>query len=115
LELIADGNPAFIQAVRRDPDVLLPSICQYEISKRLLRERSSDEVAEMMFPILEESTEVPLDAELASRAAGLSLTTGLSMADSIIYATAISNFATLWTQDKDFEGLEGVQYVPRVG
>ena len=35
------------------------------------------------------------------------------MADSIILATARAYHATLWTQDGDFQGLEGVQYVAR--
>jgi len=32
------------------------------------------------------------------------------MADSIIYATAKEYNATIWTQDKDFKGLDGVKY-----
>jgi predicted nucleic acid-binding protein len=32
------------------------------------------------------------------------------MADSIIYATTLARQATLWTQDKHFEGLEQVKY-----
>jgi predicted nucleic acid-binding protein len=35
------------------------------------------------------------------------------MADSVILATARAYEATLWTQDGDFEGLEGVQYVAK--
>jgi predicted nucleic acid-binding protein len=115
LELISNGNPAFVGAVKDDPEVLVPTVCLYEVSKRLLRDRSSDEVAELMFPILEDAVIEPLDADLAARAAGLSLTTGLAMADAIIYATAVRRFATLWTQDPHFEGLSGVQYVPRIG
>jgi predicted nucleic acid-binding protein len=35
------------------------------------------------------------------------------MADSIIYATAKTNNATIWTQDKHFEKLEAVNYFPK--
>ena len=35
------------------------------------------------------------------------------MADSIILATAHAYHAILWTQDIDFQGLEGVQYIER--
>ena len=35
------------------------------------------------------------------------------MADSIILATAHAYHAILWTQDADFQGLEGVQYIER--
>jgi predicted nucleic acid-binding protein len=33
------------------------------------------------------------------------------MADSIMLATARQAGAELWTQDADFEGLEGVRYI----
>jgi toxin FitB len=35
---------------------------------------------------------------------------GLPLADSLIYATAQSCGAELWTQDSHFEGLPGVRY-----
>jgi predicted nucleic acid-binding protein len=34
------------------------------------------------------------------------------MADAIMLATARELRATLWTQDSDFEGMEGVKYFP---
>ena len=35
------------------------------------------------------------------------------MADSIVYTAATMNRATLWTQDIDFKGLEGVKYIKK--
>jgi len=35
------------------------------------------------------------------------------MADSMILPAAREHGATVWTLDKDFEGLEGVRYFPR--
>ena len=52
---------------------------------------------------------VDLDADLVVAAAELSASKGLPMADSIILATARAEKATLWSQDGDFEGLEGVE------
>lgn len=49
---------------------------------------------------------VDMDAALVLAAAG----NGLPMADSLIYATAQSRGATLWTQDVHFKGLRGVRY-----
>lgn len=46
-------------------------------------------------------------------AARLSADLCLPMADSIILATARAHDAVLWTQDADFEGIEGVCYTPR--
>ena len=47
---------------------------------------------------------------LALEAAELSIETKLALADGIMLATAHAHDADLWTQDSDFEGLEGVRY-----
>ena len=46
-------------------------------------------------------------------AAALSVDLKLPLADSIILATARKYSAELWTQDADFEGIEGVRYRTR--
>jgi len=56
---------------------------------------------------------VDLDMDLALSAAKLSVDLRLPMADSIMLATAQAHGATLWTQDADFDGIQGVQYTPR--
>ena len=53
---------------------------------------------------------VDLDGNLAVAAAELSAESGLPMADSVILATARAEDATLWTQDADFDGMDGVEY-----
>ena len=53
---------------------------------------------------------VDLTAEIALMAAKLSVEMKLPMADSIMLATAQAHKATLWTQDQDFEGMEGIRY-----
>jgi predicted nucleic acid-binding protein len=55
-------------------------------------------------------TIVDLDDRIALEAAELSAETRLAMADSILLATARAHDADFWTQDADFEGIEGVQY-----
>jgi len=47
---------------------------------------------------------------LALEAAELSAETKLAMADSVLLATARANGAVFWTQDRDFDGIDGVQY-----
>ena len=56
---------------------------------------------------------VSLDAELAAAAADLGVRHRLPLAESIVYATAQSMGLEVWTQDKDFEGLSGVRFVPK--
>jgi hypothetical protein len=56
---------------------------------------------------------VDLDDRLALEATEVSVETKLALADSVILATARAHDAELWTQDSDFEGLEGVRYRAR--
>jgi predicted nucleic acid-binding protein len=60
---------------------------------------------------MQQGSVMPLDEGLALSAARLSLEAKLPMADSIMLAAARTTRSTLWTQDKDFEGVEGVRYV----
>ena len=53
---------------------------------------------------------IDIDLTLALSAAA----NGLPMADSLIYATAQSAGATLWTQDTHFEGLAGVKFFKKI-
>jgi predicted nucleic acid-binding protein len=72
------------------------------IRRDLSEERAIDAVS-----ALDRARIVPLDASLALEAADISLEYGLAMADSIVYATARRNAATLVTADADFDGLPG--------
>ena len=53
---------------------------------------------------------VALNTDLAIAAARAARQHKLPTADSIIYATAQSRNATVWTQDDDFKDLPGVRY-----
>jgi toxin FitB len=56
------------------------------------------------------STVVDITSEMAILATQISHEQKLGMADSLIYACAQNHEAFLWTQDADFEELEGVRY-----
>jgi len=53
---------------------------------------------------------VDITEDVALSAALISLKYKLPMADSLIYATARSHGAILWTQDNHFRSLPGVNY-----
>ena len=55
---------------------------------------------------------VDLSVSLAMDASKLSLQYNLPMADSIILATARAHNCVIWTQDSDFQDIEGVNYFP---
>ncbi len=114
LEYFADGPNAaeFAEAIADIEELLVPSITIFEVFKRIRVQR---DLASALYAVaqMRRGRVVELNADLAVAAAELSADTGLPMADSVILASARSEEATLWTQDADFEGLEGVEYRAR--
>jgi predicted nucleic acid-binding protein len=110
LEYLADTDRAslFVEPIERTRELIVPVLVIYELFKKVLRERGEQPALEV-YGLLSQGNVVDVDARLATDAARLML----PLADSIIYATAQSYGATLWTQDEHFEGLPGVKYFPR--
>jgi toxin FitB len=118
LEFLADGpNASDYARVLTDPKgpqaLLLPSICLQEVFKVTLRERGRAKADTVAAFLRSRARIVPHDAGLALEAANLGQRCRLALADSIVYATARLNRATLWTQDRAFRGLSGVHFVAR--
>ena len=111
LEYFADGPNAasFAHPVEDLESLIVPSISLLEVFKRVLQQRSETEALRAV-ATMQQGKVVDLDAELALTAAKLGNDLRLPLADSVIYATARKFDATLWTQDKDFEGLGDVRY-----
>jgi predicted nucleic acid-binding protein len=114
LEYFAEGPNAdfFAAAIEDVGQLIVPSLSIYEVFKRVLGQRGEGDALQAVAHMMQGRV-VDLDSQLALRAAKLSLDLGLPMADSMMLATARAHEATLWTQDRDFEGMEGVEYVPR--
>jgi len=111
LEYFADGPNAdfFSSAIENTEDLIIPVITLYEVFKRVLQQRGEN-AAMQAVALMQQGQVVELNAALALSAAQLSHQLKLPMADSLILATAHRYGATVWTQDADFEGIEGVQY-----
>jgi predicted nucleic acid-binding protein len=114
IEFFTDGpNAAFFATAIQDVDELIvPSLSIYEVFKWVCRERD-ESLALRAIAQMQLGKVIELDAKLALFAARSSLQTKLPMADSIFYTTAQLHQAILWTQDNDFEGLNGVKYLPK--
>ena len=114
LEYFADGPNAdfFAPAIENVTDLVVPSISLYEVFKRTLQQRSEGDALQAVVTMMQGEV-VDLDERLALEAAKISVELKLPMADSIVLATARRHHATLWTQDSDFEGLEGVEYIEK--
>jgi predicted nucleic acid-binding protein len=111
IEYIADDANAdfFEPSIVDSENLLVPTICVYEVFKRVLQEfgeeRALDAIGAMSL-----STIIDLDQQIAIHAAQISNELKLAMADSIILATARAYDATLWTQDEHFKGIDGVKF-----
>lgn len=112
LEYFADGPNAdfFSAAVENTEDLVVPVITLYEVFKRVLQQRGENSAMQAV-ALMQQGQVVELSAALALNAAQLSHELKLPMADSLILATARRYGATLWTQDNDFDGIEGVRYI----
>ena len=114
LEYFADGLNAdfFSPAIENTAELVVPSISIYEVFKRILQQRNEHEALQAV-AIMARGRVVDLDMTLALNAATISADSHLPMADSIILAIARTHDAILWTQDVDFENVDGVRYIQK--
>ena len=93
-------------------DVVTPTIVLYEVYKRV-KSQYGEEKALVVTAQMGKTAVVPLTDAVALTAADVSLAHRIAMADSIVYATALSQNAQLVTSDSDLGHLPGVVYLPK--
>jgi toxin FitB len=115
LSYFADDRNAkyFAEPIENTSELLVPSITIAEVFKIILRQRDED-VALAAIAQMEQGQVIALDSSLSIDAAYYGLKYKLPLADSIIYATAMKYDAIIWTQDNDFESLNGVKYFSKL-
>ena len=102
----------FAKPIEAIDELLVPSITLTEVFKSILRQRN-EEAAFEAIAHMEQGRVIVLDSEIAVNAASYGIELKLPLADCIIYATAQKYQATVWTQDSDFKGLNGVKFYPK--
>ncbi len=114
LEFFVDGPLAgkYGNYLSKAGKIVTPTIVLYEVYKKIRRERSEEE-ALMAAAQIQKTHLVPLTESIALAAADISLEYRLAMADSIVYATALSHRAQLISSDADFARLSNVTYLAR--
>ena len=95
----------FASAIDAPADLRVPVITVYEVIKKIRRELG-DDIASRAVVLMQRSPIIDIEMRLVMTA----LTNGLPVSDSLIYATAQSIGAVVWTQDQHFEGLPNVKY-----
>ena len=107
------GNASyFAKPIEQTQTLLVPVICIYEVFKRLIGQRGEN-TALIHIGDMHHGQIAELTASIALQAAKISTDLNIAMADSIILATARAYNAIFWTQDSDFEGMSGVEYIPK--
>ena len=111
LEYFTDSNNAeyFAPIIENTEDLIVSVINLYEVYKKILVEKGNN-FAIQALALMEQSKVIDVTEPIAIFASRLSVDFKLPMADSLIYATAKTNDAIVWTQDSDFENLENVKY-----
>ncbi|MDX1414411.1 MAG: type II toxin-antitoxin system VapC family toxin [Candidatus Promineifilaceae bacterium] len=112
LEYFSESTNAdfFAPAIQKTESLIVPTICVYEVFKRLFIQRG-EEKALTAVGIMSLGHIAELTREIAVNAASLSAELKLAMADSVILATARTHHATLWTQDADLAKIDRVRYI----
>jgi predicted nucleic acid-binding protein len=112
IEYFTDGAlaEAYSRAVKRNADLLVPTVTLFEVYKKIKRDRG-EEMALIAVARMKQGRIAPLDEAVALHAADLGLRHALPMADSIVYATARLSGALLVTSDGHFRGLQGVSFI----
>lgn len=109
------GSPtgeALSERLPQQSEWLVPTMVQLELAKWLTREVGEDK-ADQVIAFTQVCQVVPLDTEIALAAADACRTHKLATADAIIFATAQARGATLLTCDAHFDGLPGVEFLPK--
>lgn len=114
LEYFADTSHArhFAAAIEDTRKLLVPSVVLYEVFKKVSLNLDEGKAFAAVAQ-LKQGKLVNIDETVALFAGKLSIEHKLPMADAFIYAIALLNKATVFTQDAHFEGLPQVKYFAR--
>lgn len=109
LEYSAEGaNPGALAGIlESSDDLLVPTLSIHEVFSGVLRQRGESEEIRTV-ALMQEGKRIDLTSTIALHAAKLSLERKISMAESLMLAAAREDDSVLWTQDSDFEGIEGL-------
>lgn len=115
LEYLADapGADFFAPALEDTDNLIVPQICMLEVARVVYRERGEQSALQAL-ALMRQGQTATLSTAVMLEAARLGKEHKLPLADSVVLATGRLHEAIVWTQDSDFEGLEGVRYTPKL-
>lgn len=106
MEYFLAGEPRITRVINEEDCVLFTSaISLYEVKKRLLlAKRGGARITESLDFMKDNSIVLDVSEEILEKSADDSARLGLSLADSVVYRTALGISAELVTFDRDFLG-----------
>lgn len=114
LEYFTDGKNAdyFAPVVENTENLIVSMVNLYEVFKKISVEKNENSAIQAV-ALMQQSKIIEITEAISIFAAKLSIDYRLPMADGLIYATAKTHDAIVWTQDSDFKNLEDVKYFQR--
>ena len=99
----------FAQAIEDRASLLVPTIALFEVHKVLSRKLPAGVVTQCL-DVMRMGRVLDLTDKRAIAASQVTSAHKLALADAVMYAMAQEFDATFWTQDVDYQGLDGVRY-----
>ena len=102
-------NRTYSETIESEEMLLLSSLSLFEIKKKLIKNKQeSNKINRALELIKKRSLIIDVNSEIAEKAVEISINNNLSSVDSLIYASAVINNASLITLDNDFRKLKDV-------
>ena len=111
IEYLTDSKRAdlFAAPIEQRDQLLVPTIALFEVHKILSRSLPEG-VVDRCLNVMRLGRVLDLTDRRAVAASKIARQHRLALADAAMYSMAREFDATLWTQDVDYQGLEGVRY-----
>jgi len=106
---LAESYAAFVEKADAEKTVT-PTIVIFEVYRRIKSMKGEQKALEA-YAQMSRTKVVELTNLISLKAADISITLNLGMADSIILATAKAYNAKIMTSDEHLKGIEGVEFV----
>ena len=106
------NGPMFKPVIEDRHHLLVPTIALFEVHKVLSRNLPADLVTQCL-DVMRLGRVLDLTDKRAIAASTIAVRHRLAMADAAMYSLALEFEATFWTQDVDYQGLQGVRYSPK--
>ena len=108
------NGPIFKPVIEDRNQLLVPTIALFEVHKVLSRSLPADLVSRCL-DVMRLGRVLDLTDRRAIAASQAATKYKLAMADAAMYSMAQEFGASFWTQDVDYQGLDGVRYCAKPG